>query len=92
MKKIISVLTSLLLIWAIWMFVDYVRAYQNEDNLLVTFDMEVTREYTKKSGLGYHVKFYDYDINDVEEGQVIKEFAILNFVVSKEVISFEEDE
>ena len=92
MKKIISVLTSLLLIWAIWMFVDYVRAYQNEDNLLVTFDMEVTREYTKKSGLGSQVKFYDYDINDVEEGQVIKEFAILNFVVSKEVISFEEDE
>ena len=85
MKKIISFLTTIALLWGILMFVDYVRAYQNEDNLLISLDTKTTSEYTLKEGLGYSVKKYNYNKNNLKDGQVLREFKIFNFVVSKEI-------
>lgn len=85
MKKLISIITVLLLIWGILMFVDYMKGYVNEEKFLLTIDLEVTEEYTKRSGLGYYVKLYNYDDKKVTNGQILKEFAIFNFVVSKQV-------
>jgi len=85
MKKIVSIITTLLLIWGILMFVDYLRGYQNESKFLINLNVEVTEEYTKREGLGYSVKLYNYDASKLVGGEVLKEFAIFGFVVSKEV-------
>lgn len=85
MKKIVSVITTIMLLWGILVFVDYVRAYQGEEKLLISIDMEITDEYTLREGLGYSVKKYNYDRNNLTDGQVLKEFSIFNFVISKEI-------
>ena len=85
MKKIISLLTTIALIWGILMFIDYVRAYQNDEKLLISLNSETTSEYTLKEGLGYSIKKYNYNKNNLKDGQVLKEFKIFDFVVSKEI-------
>lgn len=85
MKKILSFITTLMLLWGILIFVDYIRAYQGEEKLLIGIDMEVTDEYTLREGLGYSVKKYNYDRNKLTDGQVLKEFSIFDFVISKEI-------
>ena len=85
MKKIISLITTLLLIWGVLVFIDYVKAYQNDNDLLITFKTENTSEYSLKEGLGYSVKKYNYNHNNLKDGQVLKEFRIFDFVISKEV-------
>lgn len=85
MKKIISLITTLALLWGILMFVDFLRAYQGNDDLLITFDSKTTSEYSLKEGLGYSVKKYKYNKDSVKDGQVLKEFLIFDYVVSKEV-------
>lgn len=85
MKKIISLITSLLLLWGLLVFVDFVRAYQGDEKLLITLNNETTSEYSYKEGLGYSVKKYNYNRNNLRDGQVLKEFRIFDFVISKEV-------
>ena len=85
MKKIISLITTLLLIWGILVFVDFVRAYQGNEDLLITLNNKKTSEYTLKEGLGYSVKKYNYNQNNLKDGQVLKEFSIFDFVISKEI-------
>lgn len=85
MKKIISFITSLALLWGLLMFVDYVRAYQHDEKLLITLNTENTTEYSLKEGLGYSVKKYNYNKNNLKDGQVLKEFAIFGMTVSKEI-------
>ena len=86
MKKIISLLITLALLCGILMFVDYVRAYQNDEKLLISLNTETTNEYSLKEGLGYSIKKYNYNKNNLKDGQVLKEFKIFNFVVSKEIV------
>ncbi len=85
MKKIISILTTFLLIWGIWLFVDYVKGYLNEGELLITIKSDENDEYRKQCGLGYCVKLYNYDSNNVADGQVLKEFTVFDITVSKEI-------
>ena len=85
MKKVISILTTLLLIWGVWLFVDYIKGYQNEGKLLIDIKTETADKYTKRCGLGYCVKLYDYNPKNLKNGQVLKEFTIFDIVVSKEI-------
>lgn len=85
MKKITSIITIFFLLWGILIFVDYLRAYQGDKNLLITLDSEETKDYQWEMGLGYSVKRYKYDKNNVKNDQVLKEFKIFDFVVNKEV-------
>ena len=86
MKKIISLITTLLLIWGILVFVDYIRSYQGEEKLIITLKEESSDEYLYRKGLGYSIKKYNYNRNNLEDGQILKEFKIFDFVVSKEIV------
>lgn len=85
MKKIISLITTLLLLWGILVFVDYIRAYQGNGSLLITLNEESNNEYSLKEGLGYSVKKYNYNKNSLKDGQVLKEFKIFDFAISREI-------
>ena len=85
MKKVMSMFMTIFIIWAVLMLVDYKRAYLDEGKLLIMLNLNITDEYTERTGLGYSVKLYDYDPDNMKHGQVMKEFKIFNIVVSEEV-------
>ena len=85
MKRIISIILTLILLWAGLMFVDYLRAYQKENDLIITLSKEEKDEYTQKNGLGYSVRLYNYDSNNMTDGEIMKEFRIFDIVVNKQV-------
>ena len=85
MKKVLSIITTIIFLWAILMAVDYFKGYSNEEKFLVNMSTEVTGEYTKYNGLGYTAIYYNYDRKNVHSGEVLKEFKILGLTVSKEI-------
>lgn len=85
MKKLFSFISTIILLWAIFMSVEYFRSYRGDEKLLVTLDTEVTDEYTKRTGLGFSIIDYDVNEEDLRNGTIIKEFYIFNFRVSKTI-------
>lgn len=91
MKTFLSILSTLVLLWGVMMFYDYNKTYKkNTDKFLITIDIENNADYTRTKGLGYSVTKYSYDKNNLHDGQILKDFKIFGFVVSKEVVVLNE--
>lgn len=91
MKKLLSLFFIAIVFWTVLVLIDYTRAYVNNEKMLITINIDVQDEYTKREGLGYSIIKYDYDKNNVKEGQPVKEFRIFGYVISKEIITFKEN-
>ena len=85
MKKLYIILGSVFLLWIIYMGVEYYRCYKPNDTdtkPLITFKTEDNEEYTKDIGLGFSIVHYKLNINEAEEGSVVKEFKVLGISFS----------
>lgn len=85
MGKIISIISTIIFVWAIFVGVEYLRSYQGDEKLLLTLNTETTKEYTKRTGLGFSIVEYDIPRNEIKNGTILKEFYIFNFRVGKTI-------
>ena len=83
MGKIISIISTIIFVWAIFVGVEYFRSYQGDEKLLLTLNTETTEKYTKRTGLGFSIIEYDIPRDEIENGTILKEFYIFNFIVGK---------
>lgn len=85
MKKVYIIIGSILLVWIIYMGVEYFRCYKPEttDNKpLITIKTVDEETYTKDVGLGFSIVHYNINITDAPEGTVVKEFRVLGISLS----------
>lgn len=86
MKKLYIILGSILLLWVIYMGVEYFRCYKpdtTDNKPLITIKSEDEETYTKDVGLGFSIVRYKLSINDSPDGTVIKEFRIFGIAFSE---------
>ena len=86
MKKIYIIIGSIILIWCIYMGVEYFRCYKpdtTDNKPLITIKTENEEKYTKDVGLGFSIVRYNINVTDAEEGTVVKEFRILGIAFSE---------
>lgn len=84
MKAFFSIIAILVFAWAVYVGVEYFRVYKDANNdLLITINIEKTDEYTKKTGLGFSI--IEYNIEDMKDGDRLKEFKIFKWQVSETI-------
>ena len=86
MKKVYIILGTILLLWIVYMGVEYFRCYKpdtTDNKPLITIKTEDEETYTKDVGLGFSVVRYKVSLNDAPDGTVIKEFRILGISFSE---------
>ena len=86
MKKVYIILGTILLLWIVYMGVEYFRCYKpdtTDNKPLITIKTEDEETYTSDVGLGFSVVRYKVSLNDVPDGTVIKEFKILGISFSE---------
>lgn len=86
MKKVYIIIGTILLLWIVYMGVEYFRCYKpdtTDNKPLITIKTEDEETYTKDVGLGFSVVRYKVSLNDAPDGTVIKEFKILGISFSE---------
>ena len=86
MKKVYIIIGTILLLWIVYMGVEYFRCYKpdtTDNKPLITIKTEDEETYTKDVGLGFSVVRYKVSLNDAPDGTVIKEFRILGISFSE---------
>jgi len=85
MKQVFSIISTLILVWAIFIGIEYVRSYRGDEKMIVTIDTETTNDYTKRTGLGFSIIDYNVKTSSIKNGTVLKEFYIFGIRVGKTV-------
>ena len=86
MKKVYIILGSIVLLWIIYMGVEYFRVYKpdtTDNKLLITIKTVKDENYTKEVGLGFSIVRYNINLNESKDGDVVKEFNILGISFSE---------
>ena len=85
MKKIYIIIGSILLIWVVYMGVEYFRCYKptaTDNKPLVTISTVDDEEKTKYNGLGFSIVHYKVNVSESPDGTVVKEFEVLGISMS----------
>ncbi len=85
MKRILSVIATLIFIWVIYVAVEYVRCYQNGGTPFLGY-VETEGDAVTKGGLGFHYITYSYDEKEKKDGDVLKEFYLFKWRLAKEIV------
>ena len=89
MKRIYIIIGSILLVWVIYMGVEYFRCYKpdtTDNKPLITIKTVNEETYTKDVGLGFSIVKYNVNITNAEEGTLVKEFKVLGISLSETTI------
>ena len=55
-----------------------VSVFYDEDRLTIVTDLENNKNYTEDISLGFSIVHYKWNINEVEEGSIVKEFKVFH--------------
>ena len=85
MKKVLIIVGSLLLVWVIYLGVEYFHCYKPNDTdskPYLTIKTVDDSEQTKYIGLGFSVVNYKVNITEALNGTTVKEFRVLGITMS----------
>ena len=85
MKKIYIIIGSILLLWIIYMGVEYFRCFKpkaTDNKPLVTIKTVEDEEQIKYVGLGFSIVRYNINVSESPDGTVVKEFRVLGITMS----------
>ena len=89
MKKVGYVLLGIVLLWFIYIGVEYFSCYypdETSNKLLLTIDKKESDEKVIETGLGISIVRHNLNVTESENGTVVKEFKIFGLTVSKTTI------